>query len=89
MSKITYNNIELTLANEADYSNRLLPGGYVNINDVSDGESYDLEVFSRAKDADGNKYLVYWIYKDIKGEDGNGLDSYDYRDDKIDRIQAL
>ncbi|WP_124705059.1 hypothetical protein [Sulfuriferula multivorans] len=88
MSDLTYNGINLTLTSDADYSNRLLPGGYVNYHEASAGEAYDFEMQATATDEAGNSYLVYWIYEGVKGDDDRPLDWYDYSSDEIDRIEV-
>lgn len=89
MSDYNHNGIKLTITDDADFSNRLLPGGYTNYHDASDGDKYDFEMQACAVDQDGNKYLVFWIYSNTKGETANELDFYDYSQDEIDRVEAL
>lgn len=89
MSTINHNGLSLTLTDDADFSNRLLPNGYTNFHEAADGEEYDFEMQTNAADSDGNAYRVYWIYTNIKGEDAKELDSYGYSQDEIDRVEAL
>lgn len=89
MSDYTHNGIKLTLTSDADYSNRLLPGCYTNYHEAKEGQEYDFEMMATAVDADGNKYEIYWIYSNVKGDDANELDWYDYSQDEIDRIEAI
>lgn len=55
-----------TLAQEADYSNRVFPGWY---GDAQEGEEYVTEFSAKALDDDGNEYWVYWMFDTIKGEE--------------------
>lgn len=75
---VNFNNSEYALTNDADYTSRLLPAGYTNFVDASEGDDYDFEVAAKAIDADGNEYIVSWIFTGRKGENDPELDSYDY-----------
>lgn len=75
---VTFEGREYALTSHADHTSRLLPGGYKNYNDASDGEAYDFELSAGAIDKDGNEYTVYWLFEGRKGEDDYELDSYDY-----------
>lgn len=81
---VTFEGREYALTNQADHTSRLLPGGYTNFNDASDGEAYDFEMSAGAIDQEGNEYTVYWLFEGRKGEDDYELDSYDYND--VDRV---
>lgn len=74
------------LTDQAECTSRLLPGGYTNYIDAEEGEEYDFEMSCSAKDKQGNEYMVYWIFQDIKGE-GKELDSFDY--DNVDRVEVI
>ena len=73
------------LQDDADFTNRLLPGR-VNYHEISNGEEYDFEMSATVKDSEGNDYTMYWIFTNIKGEDGRELDSFDY--DNVHRVIA-
>jgi len=83
---VTFDGREYALTDQADFTSRLLPGGYINYNDASDGDEYDFEMSASAIDKDGNEYMVYWMFTNIKGEDAAELDSFDY--DDVDRVVA-
>lgn len=65
------------LTGQADFTTRLLPCAYINYHDADDGEMYDFEMSAPAQGADGTRYIVYWLFEGIKGDD-EGLDSYDF-----------
>lgn len=65
------------LTGEADYTSRLLPAAFINYHEAADGETYDFEMSAPARDADGTKYIVYWLFEAIKGDEAE-LDTYDY-----------
>jgi hypothetical protein len=74
-----------TLTNAADYTGRLLPGGYTNYVNAENGENYDFEMSASAVDEDGVECTVYWIFSDTKGDE-DPLDTYDYS--TADRVQS-
>ena len=80
---IEFNGKTYTLTTDADFTGRLLEGGYTNYHE--DNEEYDFEMSARATDAEGNKYTVYWIFNCDDNE--RELDSYDY--DDIDRVELI
>ena len=75
---VKFNGIEYALTGQADFTNRLLPGGYTNYSDASDGEKYDFEMSASAIDSEGNEITVYWVFENTKGEGEAELDSFDY-----------
>lgn len=77
MEKITFAGKEYTLTTDADFTNGVLnyPKNY---NDVEEGEEFDFQMSAQAIDSEGNKYTVYWIFSDIKGDNQKELDSFDY-----------
>jgi len=77
---VTFDGREYALTSQADYTSRLLPGGYTNWYDASKGDAYDFEMSAWAIDKDGNEYTVYWLFEGRKGKDDYELDSYDYSD---------
>ena len=81
---VHFKDVEYALTAQADFTNRLLPGGYTNFIDAKEGETYDFELSADAIDSDENKYTVYWIFEAVKGENGAELDSFDY--DLVDRV---
>ena len=83
METIEFKGKSYTLTTEADFTNGVLnyPKNY---NDVEQGEEFDFEMSASAVDAEGNKYTVYWLFTDIKGESEKELDSFDYYD--INRV---
>lgn len=81
---VTHEGREYALTSQADHTSRLLPRGYTNYNDASDGEAYDFEMAASAIDKDGNRYTVYWLFEGLKGEDDHDLDWYDYS--AVDRV---
>lgn len=85
METIEFNGKSYTLTTDADFTNGVLnyPKNY---NDVEEGEEFDFEMSASATDEEGNRYTVYWIFSDIKG-DQKELDSFDY--DNIDRVEEV
>ncbi len=73
------------LANQADETSRLLdyPKNY---HEVDEGEEFDFEMSAAAYDEEGNRFNVYWIFSDVKGE-GQDLDMFDYN--KVNRVEPL
>lgn len=61
------------LTNDAEPTNRLLP----------DYQRGCFEMFAPAIDAEGNEYVVYWIFRN----DGRELDMHDYTD--VDRVDTI
>ena len=74
-----------TLTSAADYTSRLLPGGYTNYVDAAEGDEYNFEMSASAADEDGVECTVYWIFADTKGDEAP-LDAYDYS--TADRVQS-
>lgn len=81
---VKFNGCEYALTSDADHTNRLLPGNYINFVDAAEGDAYDFEMSADAIDSEGNQYTVYWLFEGIKGEGDHELDSYDYSD--VDRV---
>ena len=55
--------------------------------EVEDGEEYTFEMSASAVDESENDYTVYWLFQDVKGEDGkNNFDEFNY--DDVDRVEA-
>lgn len=65
-----------TFITEAEPSSRLLPYPK-NYHEVAEGEEYDFEMVAYAVDENKEKYMVSWIFSDIKG-DGQEYDAFDY-----------
>lgn len=84
---VEYGGETYTLLDNAEPTNRLLPGNYDNISDVSDGEEYQFEMSCPARNENGDECIVYWIFTDIKGEGGNeDYSNFDY--DDVDRVKC-
>ena len=67
------------LTTPADFTGRLLPSSYKNIHEVEDGEKYDFEMAAPACNKDGENCTIFWIFSDIKGENGTeDLSNFDY-----------
>lgn len=81
----TFDGKTYTLTSAADYTSRLLPGGYTNYVDAENGEKYEFEMIASAVDEDGVECTVYWIFSDTKGDE-DPLDTYDYS--TADRVQS-
>jgi hypothetical protein len=75
---VEYDGKTYALTSEADYTNRLLPGGYTNYYAAGEGDEYDFEMGAYAVDVDYNQYYVTWIFTGTKGESDPDLDTYDY-----------
>ena len=73
-----------TLKNQADFTNRLLPGNFVNYHDAEEGEEFDFEMAADATSESGEDCTVYWIFSHTKGESDSDWDSFDYTD--VDRV---
>jgi hypothetical protein len=74
----------LHLTDQADFTSRLM--GYKPYHEASDGDEYQFEMSAPAKDDDGNSYVVYWIFWDVRGQEKD-LDEFDY--DNIDRVEGI
>ena len=75
---VYHNGREYALTSDADYTNRLLPGGYVNLQDAQDGDRYDFEMQASAMDKNGHEFAVVWIFTGTKGDNDPELSDYDY-----------
>lgn len=75
---VTIDGKTYTLTGEADYTSRLLPSGYVNYHEANEGDAYDFEMSAPAADDEGTKYLIYWLFEGIKGDNDPELDTYDF-----------
>jgi hypothetical protein len=75
---------EYILDGEADHTNRLIDNRQDNFVQVNEGEEFCFEMSAPAHDAEGNEYMIYWIFTDTKGSERE-LDSFDY--DNIDRVE--
>ncbi|MGM1023220.1 MAG: hypothetical protein ACQEXV_22540 [Bacillota bacterium] len=85
---VTFEGKQYTLVTDADFTGIELDGRYVNYNDASDGEEYHFEMSAEAQDDKENKYLVFWIFSDIKGEDGQqDLSNFDFYN--VDRVELV
>lgn len=81
MFTVNYKGLELFVEDEAYPTNRVLE--FKDYNSVEMGEEYNYEMRARAKDKDGNQYLVNWIFTDVKGEEG---DEYTGDWDDVDNV---
>lgn len=86
MNTVTFNGKTYTLTTDAQPSSRLLPHPK-NYHEVEMGEEYDFEMTAKAVDENGDEYLVSWIFTEIKGEESEGYDNFDY--DNVDDVIAL
>lgn len=69
----------------AEPTGRWLEGSYLNINEVEDGDVFQFEMSAPALGEDGKNYTVYWIFNDIRGENGEqDLSNFNY--DQIHRV---
>lgn len=74
--EITFNGKIYTLATDADHTGRHLPSND-NYSQVDEGESYNFEMSAEATNATGERYIVYWMMTDTKGDEAE-LDDLDY-----------
>lgn len=74
---VTFNGNQYTLTDDVVLSSRLLPYPR-NYHEVDFGEEYDFEMIAKAVGQDGQKYMVSWIFTNIKGDECD-LDNYDYQ----------
>lgn len=70
---ITYNEVEYRLEEDATLSNRVFPGWW---GDAEEGESYTAEYQARATGPDGNDYMVYWQFEEVKGKEPEDESNY-------------
>ena len=80
---VAYEGVEYTLAQEAEYSNRLFPGGW---GDAQEDEPYLAEFSAKAYDAQGNEVWIYWQFDTIKGREPADLGNYPWDNEHIMRI---
>ncbi|MZQ97202.1 MAG: hypothetical protein GT601_05965 [Acidaminobacter sp.] len=73
---VTFEGIEYELTDQAEMTSRLLPYRK-NYFEVEHGDEYDFEMSAPAL-KDGKKYMVYWIFSEIKGQEPEDLSGYDY-----------
>lgn len=89
MSEKRYGTVEsdgkfYTVTTDAVTTNRVLNNGQ-DYNDKGDGEIYEFEMSADAIDPEGNGYIVYWVFEDVKGDGGKeSLDLFDY--DVVNRV---
>jgi hypothetical protein len=88
MTSATLDIGSLALKGAAYPTDRVL-NGQKSWGDIVDGEEYDFEMAQDAVDAANNKCRIYYIYQNIKGEDGKQLDDYSYADGDVSRIEIL
>jgi len=79
---VEFAGVEYILTSDADFTGRVLEGGYTDYSTRENGEDYQFEMSANAKDQEGNSYTVYWIFTCT--DDEAELDSYDY--DNVDRV---
>jgi hypothetical protein len=76
--KVIFKGKEFLLTSDASITGRQLQF-CVNYNDAEIGENFQFEMSANAIDKDDKTFIVYWIFKDIKGEEGKeDLSDYDY-----------
>ncbi|MDD2749140.1 MAG: hypothetical protein PHX24_03555 [Acidithiobacillus sp.] len=68
---------------QADYSNRVFPRWW---GDAKEDEYYLAEWCAQAITKNGEKYMIFWQFDEVKGHESSP-DDYDW--EKIDRIQTL
>jgi len=78
---VTFDNVEYTLLEDADYSNRLFHGCY---NDASLGDTYTVELSARAIGPKGGTVMIYWQFPEVKG--GEPEDEGAYPWDKVSYV---
>ena len=66
-----------TLTDQAEPTSRLLPYPK-NYHEVEMGEEYDYEMMATAVNDEGEGFYVYWILSDIKGEEREEFDWFDF-----------
>ena len=81
--KVAHEGKEYTLAQVADYSNRVFPGWW---GDVQEGEEYTAEFSASAYDNDGNSYMIYWQFDSVKGQEPEDLSNYPWDDEHISLV---
>jgi hypothetical protein len=79
----TYNGKIYTLVNEATLSNRVFTGWW---GDAEEGEPYTAEYNADAVDADGNQYMIYWQFDEIKGNEPEDESNYPFDDAHVTRV---
>jgi len=83
MTTIEFRGKSYALTTDADFTGRLLGGGYTDYHEANEDGTYDFEMSAQATDEEGIEYTVYWILECTDHE--QDLDIYDY--DNIDRIE--
>lgn len=73
---ITYEGKNYLLLSDAELTNRCFDGDY---NHAEVGETYTFEMKADAVgEEDGIDVTVYWMFEEVKGEEKENLDEYDY-----------
>jgi len=80
--------VDYKFLTDADFTSRLLPGGYDNYNDRIKNGSYDFEMVATITDGK-RKGQAFWIYTmpvDEEGYNKKELDdfTYDFKDARIE-----
>lgn len=73
---VTFKGKKYYLTTQAEPTSAVVPNGY---NDVKKGEYFNFQMSAYAVDKDNNKYLILWIFSDVKGEEKD-YDEFDYDD---------
>jgi hypothetical protein len=74
------------LTDQAEHTNRLLPV-YNNYNNKDEDGNYWFEMQSPGIDENNSNVMVYWIFWTGDGNEDRDLDSFDYSDENIDRVE--
>jgi hypothetical protein len=83
MTQITFEGTTYNLTGEADFTNKCFPS--MNYSQVDDGEEYQFEMSCPCTDSEGNDYVMYWVFEDVKGSEKE-LDMFDY-ENGVSRVE--
>lgn len=72
---VTFEGKLYILTQDADYTNRVFPGWF---GDAQDGETYTTEFSAAAIDENGDKCRVFWQFEEIRGQEREDSEKYDW-----------
>ena len=89
MTTVKFEGKNYILDGEADFTSRLLPGGYVNYSEAGEDGKYDFEMSAPAHDEKGNQYIVYWIFESKFYSNGEPFETDEYDYGNVDRVEEI
>ena len=85
MTQIIFEGRTYNLTGEADFTSRYFQS--FNYIDAEVGEEYQFEMSCHCTDGNGNDYIMYWIFEDVRGNEKE-LDCFDY-ENGVSRVEHL